>query len=221
MTDLERISIYRSASRVFMASASCLSFALLLVAGTANAGITVVQAHPFKVGGAIYSQGVSEKTGDDILEKDKFNEKLLGANCAFLDKLDKTQRVILVLNEACGGDINNNSIQVVETDPFFVLATIGAVDFDDGSAIFVQKKGVDRSVAVPATVQLACSGTIDVDVEASAIATIKFDKEGNCVQTVKMKNGSGTGTVDGIDVILDKIKADAKKHAASILNPGS
>ena len=204
-----------------MASASCLSFALLLVAGTANAGVAVVQAHPFKVSGTAYAQDVSDKTGDDILGKDKFNEKELGASCIFQDKLEKGQHVVLILNEACGGDLNNNSIQVVRTNPFAVLATIGAVDFDEGSAILAQKKGVDRSVTVPATVDLACAGNNDVDVEASAIATIKFEKEGICVQTVKLKNGSGTGSVDGTDVILDKVKSDAKKPVASILNPGA
>ena len=214
MTDESTNSTKRTVSRALMALATCLSLASLFVAATANAGV-LAQIHPFKVGGKIFSQGVSEKTGDDILGKDKFNEKLLGANCLGKEKLGKGEQVILVLNDPCGPNVNDNVIQVVSTTggPVVVLATIGTVDFDLDSAIDAEKNGVVKTVTLPATVELACAGiaTIAVDVEASAVATVKLDKESFCFSTLKMKNAAGTGTVDGIDVILDKLKADAKK----------
>jgi len=212
MIDESTNSTKRSLSPALMALAICFSLAALFFAGAASAGVALMQDHPFKVGGTIYSQGISDKNGDAILEKDKFNEKQLGANCIGQEKLGKGEQVILHINDACGPDVNDNEIQVVSTDPgFAVLATIGTVDFDLDSAIDAEKKGVLSTVTLPATVQLACNGLVDVAVEASAVATVKLDKEGFCISTLKLKNATGTGIVDGIDVILDKIKADAKK----------
>jgi hypothetical protein len=211
MTDESSNSTKRTVSRALMALATCLSLASLFVAATANAGV-LAQTHPFKVGGTIFSQGVSDKTGDAILDKDKFNEKQLGANCIDQEKLGKGEQVVLVINDPCGPNVNDNVIQVVGTVPDFeVLATIGTVDFDLDRAIDAEKNGVTKTVTLPATIELACAGMIDVDVEASAVATVKLDKEGFCFSTLKMKNAAGTGTVDGIDVILDKLKAGAKK----------
>jgi len=201
--------------------ATYFSFALLFIAGTANAGVVVKQAHPFKVGGTIFSQGVNEKNNDDILEKDRFNEKDIGANCTFQDKLAKDEFVILVLNNACfGGDLNDNEIQIVNTDPFFVIATIGEIDFDQLDLIVAQKNSVDKTLTVPATVELDCDGALVIDVEASAIATIKLNKEGTCVDSLSMKSASGTGDVDGTAVILDGIKVSASKKKAAILGGG-
>jgi len=173
----------------------------------------VSQVHSFKVGGTIFVQEVSEKTGDDILDKEKFSEKDLGANCLSQEKLEKGQSPVLVLNDACG-DINDNEIQILSQTPPFTTV-IGQVDFDVNDLIVNQKKGVDDTLTLPATVKLACLGSVvvvvDVDVEASAIATIKLGKETGCFESMKLKNGSGTGSIDLTDVIVDGLKADAKK----------
>ena len=112
MTDESKNSTKRSASRVLMMLATCFSFASLLVAGTANAGVDPAFVYPFTVSGTIYEQGVSDKTGDDILEKGKFNQKDLTANCTFMEKPEKGVSLYAVLEEPCGGDINVNDIFV-------------------------------------------------------------------------------------------------------------
>jgi len=194
-----------------MALAAVSTFALLFAAGVAQAGVVtpVTQLHAFKVGGTIFAQGINERTGDDVLEKDKFKEKDLGANCLLQEKLDRGQSIVLVLNDACG-DINDNEIDIITEEPPSRLE-IGQLDFDVDLAIVSQKRGVDDTLTMPATVELACLGSVDVDVEASAVATIKLGRDTGCFESMKIKNASGTGTVDGIDVILDGIKADAKK----------
>ena len=191
-----------------MALAAIYVFALLFVAGTAHAGVSA-QIHSFKVGGTVFTQEVSEKTGDDILDKDKFSEKDLGANCLMQEKLEKGQFPVLVMNDPCV-NLNDNEIQIIsQTNPF--VTAIGQIDFDDNRLIVSQKKGVDDTLTMPATVELACFGTVDVDVDASAIATIKLNKETGCFESMKLQNGSGDGDIDDIDVLLDGIKADAKK----------
>lgn len=208
MTETTTNQSERSTSGAPMALAAISTFVLLFIAGTAHAGV-VAQIHSFKVGGTIFVQEVSEKTGDDILDKEKFSEKDLGANCLMQEKLDKGQYPVLVLNDACG-DINDNEIQILSQTPPFETV-IGQIDFDDDNLIVNQKKGVDDTLTMPATIELACLGSFVVDVEASAIATIKLGKETGCFESMKLKNGSGTGDIDLVDVILDGIKADAKK----------
>lgn len=209
MTETTTNQSERSTSWAPMALAAISAFVLLFIAGTAHAGVIVSQIHSFKVGGTIFAQAVSEKTGDEILDKDKFSEKVLGANCLLQEKLEKGQFPVLVLNDACG-DINDNDIQILsQTFPF--ATTIGQIDFDVDNQIVSQKNGVDDTLTMPATIELACLGDVDVDVEASAIATIKLGKETGCFESMKLKNGSGTGTIDGTDVIVDGLKAAAKK----------
>jgi hypothetical protein len=198
----------RSTRWASMTLASAFISVLFFVAGTAHAGVSA-QIHSFKVGGTIFAQGVSDKTGDDILDKDKFSEKDLGAICLMQEKLEKGQFPVLVINDPCG-NINNNEIQIITEAPPSKI-TVGQIDFDDNRAIVSQKKGVDDTVTMLATVFLACLGAIDVDVEASAIATIKLNKETGCFESMKFQNGSGDGDIDGLDVLLDGIKADAKK----------
>ncbi len=199
-------------ARIALATGS--ASVLLLVAGTAHAGVSAVtQIHSFKVSGTIFTQDVSEKTGDDILDKDKFSEKLLGANCLDQEKLEKGQFPVIVFFDACGIDpdhLNDNEIQIITKEPPSAIA-IGEIDFDVASQIIHQKKGVDSTRTMPATVELSCLGTVSVDVEASAIATVKLDSDGACVESVKLKSGSGTGIIDGVNVILDRVKMDAKK----------
>lgn len=198
----------RSTRWASMAFASAFISVLFFVAGTAHAGVSA-QIHSFKVGGTVFAQEVSEKTGDDILEKEKFSEKDLGATCLMQEKLDKGQYPVLVMDDPCG-DISDNELRIIsQTAPF--MTVIGQIDFDVDKQIVNQKKGVDDTLTLPATVELACAGTIDVDVEASAIATIKLNKETGCFESMKLQNGSGDGDIDGIAVLLDGIKADAKK----------
>lgn len=194
-----------------MALTAVSAFVLLFVAGTAHAGVST-QIHSFKVGGTVFAQDVSEKTGDDILDKEKFSEKDLGATCLMQEKLEKGQFPVLVLNNPCG-DINDNEIQIISQTPFSTT-TVGRIDFDVDRLIVNQKKGVDDTLTLPATVELACLGAVEVDVEASAIATIKLNQETRCFESMKLKNGSGDGDIDGIDVLLDGIKADAKKPSS-------
>jgi len=208
MTETTTNQSERSMSWAPMALAAISTFVLLFIAGTAHAGV-MSQIHSFKVGGTIFVQEVSEKTGDDILDKEKFSEKDLGANCLLQEKLDKGQYPVLVLNDACG-DINDNEIQILSQTPPLVTV-LGQIDFDVDNLIVNQKKSVDDTLTLPATVELACLGGVDIDVEASAIATIKLGKETGCFESMKLKNGSGTGTIDATDVIVDGLKADAKK----------
>jgi hypothetical protein len=210
MTEKSTNQTKRSASWGPMALAAVSAFVFLFfVAGTAHAGVPAQQIHSFKVGGTIFAQGVSDKTGDDILDKDKFSEKDLGANCLTQEKLEKGQFPVLVINDPCG-DINNNEIQIISQTPPSTMP-VGQVDFDVDRLIVNQKRSVDDTLTLPATVELACLGAVDVDVEASAIATIKLNKETGCFESMKLKNGSGDGIIDGTDVLLDRIKADAKK----------
>jgi len=202
----------RSTFWVPTALAALLVLALFFVAGAAHAGIPrVAQTHPFKVSGTIFSQGVSEKTGDDILEKEKFSEKDFAANCLLQEKLRKDQSVVLLFNDACE-DINDNEIQVVSTEPASTT-TVGEMHFDVDRQIVSEKNGTDIALTVPAVVELDCIGTANVDIIAFATATIKLSNQGLCVgvESMKIKNGSGDGSIDGVDVIADGVKADAKK----------
>ena len=202
----------RSASWAPMSLAAVLIFVLLFVAGAAHAGIPrISQTHPFKVSGTIFIQGVNEKTGDDILDMEKFSEKDFAANCLMQEKLEKGQAVVLVLNDACE-DLNDNELQVIIQEPPFSVE-IGQIHFDDERQILSEKNGVDNTLTMSAAVELDCIGTDIVDVLATAIATIKLSDEGLCrsVESIKLKNASGTGLVDDIDVILDGVKAAAKK----------
>ena len=201
----ERSAIWAPMSRVA-------ALILLLVAGTAHAGVPrVSQIHPFKVSGSIFVQGVNEKTGDDILEKEKFTEKSFGASCLMQEKLEKSQAVVLMFNDACE-DINDNEIQVITTEPPSTT-TIGEMHFTVDSQIVTERKGVNHTLTVPALVELDCIGAANVDVIANATATIKLINEGLClgVGSIKLKNGSGGGVIDDVDVILDGVKANAKK----------
>lgn len=194
-----------------IALATCSAFVLLLVAGTAHAGV-IGTIHSFKVSGTIFTQDVSDKTGDDILDKDKFSEKLLGANCLDQEKLEKGQFPVIIFFDPCGIDpdhLNDNEIQIITVGGG--STAIGKIDFDVASQIVNQKKGVDNTRTMPVTVELNCLGTVVVDVEASAIATVKLDSEGVCVESVKLKSGAGTGIIDGVNVIVDRVKMDAKK----------
>lgn len=200
----------RSTFWVSTALATDFAFALPFVAETTHADfVGVPQIRSFKVSGIIFAQDASEKTGNDVLGKNKFNEKLLGANCVDQEKLAKGQIPVIILFDPCSGDLDENQIAIFTREPLTSM-TIGKIDFDVASQIANQKKGVDRTLTMPATVQLICLGAVSVDVEASAIATVKLDSEGVCVESVRLKNGSGTGIIDGINVILDGFKMDVK-----------
>jgi len=136
--------------------ATYFSFALLFIAGTANAGVVVKQAHPFKVGGTIFSQGVNENNNDDILEKDRFKEKDIGANCTFQDKLAKGEFVILVLNDAC-----------VELD------CDGALVIDVEASAIATIKLNKEGTCVDSLSMKSASGTGDVDGTAVILDGIK------------------------------------------------
>lgn len=199
-----------------MALTAVLAFVLLFVAGAAHAGIPrVAQTHPFKVSGSIFSQEVSEKTGDDILGKDKFNEKDFAANCLMQENLRKDQSVVLLFNDTCE-DINDNELQVISTEPPATM-TVGQVHFDDDDPIVTEKNGTAITRTLRAEVELDCNGTASIDVLAGATATIKLGNiDGLCtgVESMKLKNASGYGVIDGVDVLLDGVKADAKKPSS-------
>jgi len=195
-----------------MVLAAALVFVLLFVAGTAHAGIPrVSQIHPFKVSGTVFVQGVNERTGDDILIKEKFTEKSFGANCLMQEKLEKGQVVVLLFNDACE-DINDNEIQIITAEPPSTT-TIGEMHFRVDYQIVTERKRVGHTLTVPAVVELDCIGTANVDVIADATATIKLGNQGLClgVESMKLKNGSGLGSIDDVDVIVDGVKANAKK----------
>jgi len=197
-----------------MALAIVLPFLLLLlfVTGAAHAGFpTLVQTHAFKLSGTVLTQGVSAKTGDDILDREKISEKSFGANCVQQEKLRKDQSVVLLLNDACG-DINNNEIQVVSTEPPSTTR-IGDIYFELDNQIVNEKNGKADTRTVPVVVDMDCNGTVAIDVIASAIATIKLGNQGLClaVQSMKLKNASGYGSVADVDVIVDRVTASASK----------
>ena len=50
---------------------------LFLVAGSAQAGGGPT-IHPMKISGTVFQQGISEKTGEDQIEKLKFSDKDFG-----------------------------------------------------------------------------------------------------------------------------------------------
>lgn len=182
---------------------------LFFVAASAQAGGPSA-FHPMKISGSGFQQGVSEKTGDDQIEKGKFSDKVLGGACTDQESLGKGQAVVLAFDTYCG-DPNDNAILVIQTDPFDVIANIGDVEFDLDFSFEQEKKGELAGVLVPVDISLACvSGLIDIDVEVSAIASVKFD-DNECIEGFKAKNGIGVGLVDGEEVIIDRTKADAKK----------
>jgi hypothetical protein len=188
--------------------------ALSFIATTAQAGLAITQGHQIGIKGQIYGQGSNEKTGDDQLEKESFSEKDLGAACLGNEKLEKGQAVIITLFDACS-DPNDNEIQIVRTDPFAVLETIGDIDFDDDLIIATEKKGVVTTLTVPAEVDVECAEG-DIVFSAGAIATARVDELG-CVQTVKVQNATGDGMIFGESVLIDKAKIDAKKPNPSFV----
>ncbi len=199
--------------------AAALSFCLTLAAGSAHAGVAIQQGHKFFVSGKAQFQDMNNK-GDDVVGSQSLNEKDVGAACTDQEKLQKGQFVILTLNNACGpgADPDNNSIQVVNTDPFTVLATIGNVDFDLAFALAEEKKGTLKSVTVPASVTLSCvSGLINLATTLGGVFEVKYDKDGNCIESAKAKTLSGDGTLDGEAVVFDGAKGSAGKPEASLV----
>lgn len=200
---------------VVLWAAVAFCFAISLAATSAQAGLANIQAHPLKLNGQVLAQGENSRTGDAKLEKASFNEKDIGALCLGQERLDRDQFVIVTLNDACN-DPNNNTIQVVQRDPFQVLASIGSINFDLSFAIATERRG-SVTLAVPAIMALACGeGTVQID--AGAVATVTVDSETSCVQTVKAQNAAGVGSILGESIIVNKTRVDAKKPAASLVD---
>ena len=129
------------------------------------------------------------------------------------ENLRKDQSVVLLLNDTCE-DINDNEIQVISTEPPATM-TIGEIHFHDYSQIVTEKSDTAITRTLLAEVELDCNGTASVDVLALATATIKLSAiEGLCnsgFESMKLKNASGEGLIDDVWVILDGVKADARK----------
>jgi hypothetical protein len=193
------------------------AISMTLVAASAQAGLTIIQGHPFAIKGQVYAQGENEKTGDASLEKESFKEKDLGAACLEEEKLEKGQSVIITLFDACN-DPNDNEIQIIRTEPFAVLDVIGELDFDGEMAIGTEKKGELTTLTVPVEADIECLEG-DVRFNAAAIATVRVDEVG-CVETVKAQNATGEGEIFGEPVLIDKAKIDAKKKKASLVDNG-
>ena len=190
-------------------------FSMTLMATTAQAGeISVVQGHPLALKGQVYGQGQNDRTGDLGRENEGFKASDLGAVCRGQDKLDKGQQLIVTLFNACS-DPDDNAVQIVQTNPFSVLETIGSIDFGEEAAIVTEKRGDLRELLLPAELTIAC-GEGAVSLNINALAIVKFDSDG-CVETVKAQRGTGGGEIDEEEVLVDRAQLEAKKKKASLL----
>ncbi len=191
-------------------------FVLSIGALGAHAGTPLLNYHEFDLKGKVLFQDMKNldlKTG-----KDSFNARESGAACLGVEQLEKSQKVILCV-QCVEGEVGGAEaeIWVVDTDPIQFQQMIGTVDLDLENAIGATKQDGEelKTITALGKVDIDCD---DLDASVEGVFEVKYgDVAGQqCPTTLSGKNLSGDADDGSEIVILNGVRASAKKPSVSL-----
>ena len=197
---------------------ACLSAALSLVTAPlrAHAGGALITGHELQITLKGAAQGESN-SGEGTADKGTLKDKDIFELCTG-ESPTKDQGVFLFLD--CG-NLNNNEIDAIGTNPLTGLAEVGSISFDVDHPVETTKNGNTKSIKIPVTIELTCgAGTLDV--ELNGIMNIKYSDlaKTTCPDSASVKvtgvGDSNSKTLPPAFLLDDGSSVKAKKRDGAI-----
>jgi hypothetical protein len=187
----------------------------------ATAGGAPVTAHLLSMTVKSVSQTTSSK-GEDVFDKASGNVKNVFEACVGSPP-SKTEGVYLFLD--CG-NLNNNVIAAIDTNPLFDTAvSVGQINFDLANLVVSTKGGVVTSSTVPVQIAITCNGgALDVgvfgimDLKYSALGTSPSCPSSGSVKIVGEGTSNLTGLIPPTFIVGNGSSITAKKRSGAIVS---